>query len=71
MLDGKMGPMLLHNTAYEVRRLYARAAQEEPNCALNVCNGHILSYLINASILSNHDTCLISPLIYGCGLVSS
>ena len=36
MLDGKMGPMLLHNTAYEVRRLYARAAQEEPNCALNV-----------------------------------
>ena len=36
MLNGKMGPMLLHNTAYEVRKLYARAAQEEPNCAPNV-----------------------------------
>ena len=36
MLDGKMGPVLLHNTAYEVRKLYARAAQEEPNYAPNV-----------------------------------
>ena len=36
MLDGKMGPMLLHNTAYEVCKLYMRAAQEEPNCAPNV-----------------------------------
>ena len=36
MLEGKMGPMLLHNTAYEVRRPYTRAAQEEPNCAPNV-----------------------------------
>ena len=38
------------------------------------CNGHILSfssYLISASILSNHSACLISLLIYGCGLVSS
>ena len=29
------------------------------------------SYLISASILSNHGAHLISSLIYGCGLVSS
>ena len=46
MLKGKMGPMLLHNTAYEIRRLYARAAQEEPNCAPNVQEAQDLnSYL--------------------------
>ena len=46
MLEGKMGPVLLHNTAYEVRRLYARAAQEEPNCAPNVQEAQDLnSYL--------------------------
>ena len=29
------------------------------------------SYLISASILSNHSACLVSFLIYDCGLVSS
>ena len=46
MLEGKMGPMLLHNMAYEICKLYARAAQEEPNCALNVQEAQDLnSYL--------------------------
>ena len=39
--------------------------------AVRYCNGHILSYLISASILSNLGAHLISYLIYGCGLVSS
>ena len=46
MLDGKMGPVLLHNTAYKVHKLYARAAQEEPNCTPNVQEAQDLnSYL--------------------------
>ena len=46
MLEGKMGPMLLHNTAYEIHKLYARAAQEESNCAPNVQEAQDLnSYL--------------------------
>ena len=46
MLKGKMGPVLLHNTAYEVCRLYTRAAQEEPNCTPNVQEAQDLnSYL--------------------------
>lgn len=36
MFKGKMGPVLLHNTAREIHELYARAAREEPNWASNV-----------------------------------
>ena len=46
MLEGRMGPMLLHNMAYKIRKLYVRAAQEEPHCAPNVQEAQDLnSYL--------------------------
>ena len=46
MLEGRMGPMLLYNTVSEIRKLYARAAREEPHHTLNVQEAQDLnSYL--------------------------
>ena len=46
MLEGRMGPMLLHNTASEICKLYTRAAREEPHHAPNVQEAQDLnSYL--------------------------
>ena len=46
MLEGRMGPVLLHNTASEIRKLYARATREEPHHAPNVQEAQDLnSYL--------------------------
>ena len=46
MLEGRMGPVLLHNTASEICKLYARATREEPHHAPNVQEAQDLnSYL--------------------------
>ena len=36
MLEGRMGPVLLHNTASKIRKLYTRAAREESHHTPNV-----------------------------------
>ena len=36
MLEGKMGPVLLHNTVREICKLYMREAQKEPNWGSNI-----------------------------------
>ena len=46
MLEGRMGPVLLHNTASEIHKLYTRAAREEPHHAPNIQEAQDLnSYL--------------------------
>ena len=46
MLKGRMGPMLLHTMASEIRKLYARTTREEPHHAPNVQEAQDLnSYL--------------------------
>ena len=46
MLKGRMGPVLLHNMASKIRKLYTRAAREEPHHAPNVQEAQDLnSYL--------------------------
>ena len=36
MLEGRMGPVLLHNTVSKIHKLYARATREEPHHTPNV-----------------------------------
>ena len=36
MLKGRMGPVLLHNMASKIHKLYTRAAWEEPYHAPNI-----------------------------------
>ena len=44
--QGRMGPVLLHNTASEIHKLYTRATREEPHHAPNVQEAQKLnSYL--------------------------
>ena len=46
MLEGRMGPVLLHNTASEIHKLYTRAAREEPHHTPNIQEAQDLnSYL--------------------------
>ena len=46
MLEGRMGPVLLHNMVSEICKLYARATREEPHYTPNVQEAQDLnSYL--------------------------